>query len=71
LTIRTAVAFPVGLVTDRDLVVRVLSDGARDIDALVLADAMTSEPSPLGKRRGVSPWRLKIERRLDGCSPAT
>jgi CBS domain-containing protein len=35
---------PVGLVTDRDLVVRVLSDGARDIDALILADVMTSEP---------------------------
>ena len=35
---------PVGLVTDRDLVVRVLSDGARDVDALVLANVMTSEP---------------------------
>jgi CBS domain-containing protein len=35
---------PVGLVTDRDLVVRVLSDSARDVDALVLANVMTSEP---------------------------
>lgn len=35
---------PVGLVTDRDLVVRVLSDGARDVDALILANVMSAEP---------------------------
>lgn len=35
---------PVGMVTDRDLVVRVLSDGARDFDALVVDNVMTTEP---------------------------
>jgi len=35
---------PVGLVTDRDLVVRVLSDGARDFEALILGNVMTTEP---------------------------
>lgn len=35
---------PVGVVTDRDLVVRALCDGAQDVGALVVADVMTSEP---------------------------
>lgn len=35
---------PVGVVTDRDLVVRVLSDGARGFDALVVGNVMTTEP---------------------------
>ena len=36
---------PVGMVTDRDLVVRVLSDGARDFDALVVGNVMTTDPT--------------------------
>jgi len=36
---------PVGLVTDRDLVVRVLSDGARDFDAVLVSDIMTPGPA--------------------------
>jgi CBS domain-containing protein len=35
---------PVGLVTDRDLVVRVLSEGARDWSAIVVGDVMTANP---------------------------
>lgn len=34
---------PVGVVTDRDLVVRALSEGARDFDALVVGNVMTAE----------------------------
>lgn len=35
---------PVGLVTDRDLVIRALSDPMVNVDALVLGDVMTTEP---------------------------
>jgi CBS domain-containing protein len=35
---------PVGVVTDRDLVVRVLSEGVRDADALAVDKVMTTEP---------------------------
>jgi CBS domain-containing protein len=34
---------PVGLVTDRDLVIRVLSETPPNVDALVLGDVMTTE----------------------------
>jgi CBS domain-containing protein len=34
---------PVGVVTDRDLVVRVLSNDARDFDALVVDNVMTTQ----------------------------
>lgn len=45
---------PVGLVTDRDLVIRVLSEGARDIDALVLGSVMT--PGPVTAREEDNVW---------------
>jgi CBS domain-containing protein len=34
---------PVGVVTDRDLIVRVLADGTRDFDALVVENVMTAD----------------------------
>lgn len=35
---------PVGVLTDRDLVVSVLTGDGRDVDALVVGDVMTGEP---------------------------
>lgn len=45
---------PVGIVTDRDLVVRVLADGARDLSRLVATDVMTR--APLIAREGENVW---------------
>jgi CBS domain-containing protein len=45
---------PVGIVTDRDLVIRVLSAGAQGFDALVLRDIMTTEP--VTAREGENLW---------------
>lgn len=45
---------PVGVVTDRDLVIRVLCHGARDVDALILDNVMT--PEPVTAREEESLW---------------
>jgi len=41
---------PVGLVTDRDLVIRALSEATVNVDALVLGDVMTTEPVAASER---------------------